>query len=296
MNKANEANKPTEVHDVVTPDEVIDAPDSADNGPDATATDDTATEDTSTDATTGAPRRAAASSSRSASASRPRPSSSTRSGSSGGVGARPNPYADWSVAELQYGMKYLDDQERRFAFVVGPLVAVLDVVLTVIALHRHVPHFIHGHVNKAWVNPGETLALGVASAVIACLVVVCAYFRRRSLTLFALLFSGYGGGLLTMLPAWVLAGWLFVHFSRMQKVLRQLTGGRPTAGRTATGRSGGRVPTKPGEAVRAGAASARERGAARRERGRKQTVPTGPAVSKRYTPPKPTRPRPPSPS
>ena len=202
---------------------------------------------------------------------------------------KPNPYADWSAEQLQRGMKYLDDNERRLAFLVGPLVGILDIVLTVIALHSHQPHFIHGKVNKLWVNPTETATLGIASAVIACLVVVCAWFRRRSLTLFALLFSGYGGGLLTMLPAWVLAGWLFVHFNRMQKTLRQLTGPRPS-GRAST------RPTNPRAAARAGAATARARSEARRQRGGKQPVPAGPGVSKRYTPPKPTRPRPPAPS
>jgi hypothetical protein len=197
--------------------------------------------------------------------------------------ARANPYADRSREELEHSMKYLDDQERFFALLVGPLVAVLDIILTVIALHSHQPHFIHGHVNKLWVNPTTTVSLGIGSAVVACLVVVCALLRRRSLTIFALLFSGYGGGLLTMLPSWAMAGWLFVHFSRMQKALRQMGGGRPRAGGS----------NRPRQAARAGAASARDRSAARTTRGRKQPIPAGPPGSKRYTPPKPTRPRPP---
>ncbi|HLI74626.1 MAG TPA: rhomboid family intramembrane serine protease [Acidimicrobiales bacterium] len=265
--------------DVVTPDEVIDAADDEVDG-----------------ASTSEQRRTSAGStargvSSSGSGTTRTGSGTTRSGSGGartGGTGRPNPYADWTVEQLQRGMKYLDDNERRLAFLVGPLVAILDIVLTVLALHNHQPHYIHGKVNRLWVNPTETASLGIASAVIAGLVVVCAWFRRRSLTLFALLFSGYGGGLLTMLPAWVLAGWYFVHFNRMQKTLRQLTGPRPSTRTSAR-------PTNPRQAARAGASSARARSEARRQRG-KQPVPAGPSGSKRYTPPKPTRPRPPAPS
>lgn len=223
------------------------------------------------------------------------PRTVTRSGGQTRATARStsgtNPYEGMSRTELEYGMKYLGDQERRFALLVGPLVGVLDVILTVVTLHNNPPLHVHGHLNKLHANPSTIVALGVGSAVIACLVAVCAWFRRRSLTIFALLFSGYGGGLLTMLPSWAMAGWLFIHFSRMQKALRALGGGV---------RSGGRVPSKPGEAARAGATSARarsrDRSGERRERGKKQPVPTGPGASKRYTPPRPTRPRPPAPS
>lgn len=264
----------------MTPDEVIDVSDDADAGA-------RASEQRRTSA--GSSARGAGNGSGGGTA---RAGGSTTRSSSGAARTtatgRPSPYADWTVEQLQRGMKYLDDNERRLAFLVGPLVAILDIVLTVLALHNHQPHFVHGKVNKLWVNPTETASLGIASAVIASLVVVCAWFRRRSLTLFALLFSGYGGGLLTMLPAWVLAGWYFVHFNRMQKTLRQLAGPRPSARTSAR-------PTSPRQAARAGASSARARSEARRQRGR-QPVPAGPAGSKRYTPPKPTRPRPPAPS
>ena len=229
-------------------------------------------------------------------ASRTRTGGQTRSGAGqtrpparGGTGT--NPYEGMSRAELEHGMKYLDDQERRFALLVGPLLAVLDIILTLVTLHNNPPVHVHGHLNKLHANPSTIVALGVGSAVIAGLVTVCAWFRRRSLTIFALLFSGYGGGLLTMLPSWAMAGWLFVHFSRMQKALRAIGGGT---------RPRGRVQAKPGEAARAGAASARDRSrdrtVQRRDRGRKQPTPAGPSASKRYTPPRPARPRPPAPS
>jgi len=190
------------------------------------------------------------------------------------AGPRVDPYAAMSVAELRLAMKGLDPTERRYPLAVGPLIAVLDLVLTVVALHTN-PALHH----KGHTNPTDIVALGIGSAVIAGLVVVAAMFRRRSLTIFALLFSGYGGGVVTLIPAWVLAGFLFIRFNRMQKSLTAKTGG-PAAAR----------------------ADAAERRAARLEqrrqggrRAKAPAAPAGPPPNKRYTPPKPVRPKPPAP-
>lgn len=188
------------------------------------------------------------------------------------AGAKANPYADMSVAELRQSMKRLDDRERIFPLFVGPLIAALDIVLTMVALHDN-PAL--GH--KGHADPGTIVAVGIGSAVIAGLVVVAAVVRRRSFTIFALLFSGYGGGLTTMLPAWLIAGWLFIRFNRMQKALVAKQGG-PTAMRQAQ------------------AKARQERASTRRQtrRGAKAAEPAGPEASKRYTPPKPVRHRPPT--
>ena len=181
-------------------------------------------------------------------------------------GRKANPYAEMSVAELRESMKRLDDRERLFPLFIGPLVAALDLVLTVVAIHDN-PALHH----KGHTDPGTILAVGIGSAVIAGLVVVAAFFRRRSFTIFALLFSGYGGGLTTMLPAWFVAGWLFIRFNKMQKALVAKTGG----------------PAK----AREEAAKARAERRARRG-GKEPPEPPGPSASKRYTPPKPVRARP----
>lgn len=175
-------------------------------------------------------------------------------------------YADTSVADLRRSMKYLDDRERAIPLLIGPLLAVLDIVLTVVTLHAN-PAV--GHKNH--VDPGSILALGIGSAVVALLVVVAAVVRRRSFTIFALLFAGYGGGLVTMVPAWVVAGWLFIRFNRMQKVVVARTGG-PAAARQAAAKR-----------------RADRQTAARPRLGRKEKTPepTGPPANKRYTPPKP---------
>lgn len=182
----------------------------------------------------------------------------------GRAAAKPDVYADMTVDELRQAMKYLDDRERGVPLLIGPLLAILDIVLTIITLHANPPV---GH--KHHVDPGSILALGIGSAVVALLVVVAAVVRRRSFTIFALLFAGYGGGLVTMVPAWVLAGWLFIRFNRMQKVVVTRTGG-PAAARQAAAKRRADRQARPGG-------------------GRKAKVPepTGPAPNKRYTPRRP---------
>jgi hypothetical protein len=183
-------------------------------------------------------------------------------------GAKPDPYADTSIEELRHAMKYLDDRERRVALFVGPLLAALDVALTVVALHSNPAA---GHKNH--VAPSNIVALGVGSAVVALLVVVAAFYRRRSFTIFALLFAGYGGGFVTMIPSWLVAGWLFIHFNRMQRSVVARTGGpgaRQGAARTRADRTSNNKPARP-----------------RLGRKEKAPEPTAPPASKRYTPPKP---------
>jgi len=182
--------------------------------------------------------------------------------------ARPNPYADAGVDELRRKMKYLDDRERRIALFVGPLMAALDIAIMFVGLHGDPTH------GKNHVSPANYYTLGIGSAVLALVVVVAAYYRRRSFTIFALLFSGYGGGLVTMLPSWVTAGWLFVRFNKMQRALTVKTGGP-------AGRQG---------ASRQRPASGRAEANGRPRLGSKRAKapePAGPSPNKRYTPPKP---------
>jgi len=194
----------------------------------------------------------------------------TRAGAtrSRGAAAANSAYASMSIPELRHAMKYLDDRERGLPMLVGPLLAALDLVLTVVALHNNPP--LH-HKNHA--DPASIVIVGIGSAVIAGLVLVSALVRRRSFTIFALLFSGYGGGLITLLPAWVLAGWLFIRFNRIQKTLVAKQGG-PAAARQAAAKARGDR-TAP-------------RGFKRRE-AKESPEPAGPSASKRYTPPKPGR-------
>lgn len=179
--------------------------------------------------------------------------------------SRPDAYADRSLEDLRGAMKYLDPRERRVAMLIGPVLAALDLALMQVTLHDNPAA---GHKNHA--DPSTIVALGVGSAVLAMLVLVAAFYRRRSFTIFALLFAGYGGGLVTMIPSWVAAGWLFIHFNRYQKVVVARTGG-PAAARQRSAQA------------RADRNAKRARPGARRQ---KAPEPVGPPQNKRYTPPK----------
>src|SRR5579872_5582222 len=114
------------------------------------------------------------------------------------AGARPNPYGDWKPDQLRRAMKYLDDRERRLAITAGPLLIGLNIALTFVTLHNN-HKYINGKLNKVYESPSTILALGIGSAVVAGIVVVSAVVRRRSFTIFSLLFAGYGGGPITLL-------------------------------------------------------------------------------------------------
>ncbi|MHB8437671.1 MAG: hypothetical protein ACYDD4_00705 [Acidimicrobiales bacterium] len=186
------------------------------------------------------------------------------------TGVRPNPYAEWSPQELKAAMRTLNDRERTLPMLLGPVIAALDFALTAVTLHNN-PALHH----KGHADPGSILAIGIGTAVLALLVSVSAFFRRRSFTIFALLFCGLGGGYITLLPAWGTAFWLFTRFNRMQKTLVSKTGGVQGARqRNAEARQ-----------------KARSRSAERvaQRRGSKEAASSAPTTSKRYTPPKPTR-------
>ena len=196
-----------------------------------------------------------------------------RRSAAAGAARGPSPYQDWKPEQLRRAMKYLDDRERRLAIMAGPVLVGLNVALTFVTLHNN-HRYIAGKLNKAYEAPSAILALGIGSAVVAGIVVVSAFFRRRSFTIFTLLFAGYGGGPVTLLPAWGLAAWLFIRFNRMQKVVRIKEG--TAAGRGGAGRGGGatrgastargRTSTNPRAAARAGAAAGRDRVGSRRPR------------------------------
>lgn len=203
-----------------------------------------------------------------------------------------DPTSKMSNEEITHTIKRLDDRERFYALFAGPLGAAIGIVLTVGAIHLNPAVGHKGHV-------AENLIVfeGVTRVVLGGVVVLAALSRRRSLVGFTLLFFGT-----TVLPYgilfWGLGGWLIWRVYRYQKVLTA-RGVRPQRGGT---RGGGRSTQSPRAAACAGATDARgrvnERRATGRERGRgrKKPEPVGPPPSKRYTPPKPTRPRPSAPT
>ncbi|MGH9030480.1 MAG: hypothetical protein ACRDV4_12810 [Acidimicrobiales bacterium] len=189
--------------------------------------------------------------------------------------------ANMGNEELTTAIKRIDDRERLYALFCGPLGAVIGIVLTIIAIHTN-PALHH----KDHVAVSTIVFEGIARVVFGAAVFGIGFTRRRSLVAFALLFLG-----LTLLPFGIifmgLGGWMLLRASRYQKAL--------TARGIAPPRGRGAQP--PRAAAKSGATDARqrlqERKEARARKRGKQPVPTGPPASKRYTPPKPTRPRPP---
>jgi len=189
--------------------------------------------------------------------------------------------------ELVVAIKRIDDQERKIGLLIAPIGAVVGVLLMISAIHLN-PAV--GHKNH--VSASVFIWEGVARVVLAILVAVAAFTRRRSFLGFALLFLGTAlGSPIVALPFWFVGGWLIWRAFKWQKELAAMTGGqrRPASGRREAARSEPRNGTDP--RTRAGAGAAAPRRAKKR-----QPAARGPEPSKRYTPPKPTRPKPPAPS
>jgi len=208
-----------------------------------------------------------------------------RATGAGQQGRRPDPIADMSNEELTYSIKRIDDRERTYAMFAGPLGAAIGIVLTIAAIHYNPPLHHKGHVANS-----VTELYGVARVVLGAVVLLTAITRRRSLVAFALLFLGTAEGFPFALLFWGLGGWMIWRVFRYQKALTA-RGVAPQRGRASQG---------PRVAARTGASDARQRvqsrQAARSSRRKRQPEPAGPPASKRYTPPKPPRPRPPAPS
>jgi hypothetical protein len=199
-----------------------------------------------------------------------------------------------SREEVAHRIKRIDDRERFLAFTAAPLGVLVGVLLTAVTIH------LNPAVGKAKHVADSTIYLeGGARVLLSGVVVAAAMTRRRSFVGFALLFLGTSmGAPLFALPFWALGGYLIWRVFRYQKALTAKGGAarRGGGGRAAATSRGGRIPASPRAAGRAGADAARARAQSPRRRGRKEPTPAGPTPSKRYTPPRPARPRPPAPS
>jgi hypothetical protein len=203
-----------------------------------------------------------------------------------------DPTANMSNDELINMVKRVDDRERFYALFAGPLGAAIAIILTVKNYHLN-PAV--GH--KGHVNPDYILLEGFVSVVLGGIVVLAALWRRRSFVGYTLFFFG-----VTVLPYGILfcglGGWMIWRTLRYQKALTA-RGVTPRGGGTRASRPSTQSPRA---AARAGSTDARERTRMRRaeaherRRTKKSPEPTGPPPSKRYTPPKPTRPRPSAPA
>jgi hypothetical protein len=195
--------------------------------------------------------------------------------------------------ELTHIIKRLDDRERVMAFVSAPVGVVVGVLLTIGALHFNPPLHHKGHESG-----GLIVFEGGARVLLSAIVALAAWTRRRSFVAFALLFLGTSMAFPFALPFWALGVWLIFRVFKWQKELGTMTGRQAARTRPATSARPRSDPAARGRE----AAEARRQARAERlrtrtaggRRAKKQPEPTGPPPSKRYTPPKPGRPRPPA--
>ncbi|HEY5250472.1 MAG TPA: hypothetical protein VIJ09_02370 [Acidimicrobiales bacterium] len=187
-----------------------------------------------------------------------------------------------SKEELEHVIKRIDDRERLLAYSSAGLGVVVGVVLTIAAVHYYAP--VHA---KDHESTGFILFEGSARLVLAAVVILAAWKRRRSFVAFALLFLGTSLGFPFALPFWALGIWMIFRVLRWQKELATLTGS------TARNRP---APAARGRDAAEARRKARNEGMARRTAGgrrkKKEPEPSGPPQNKRYTPPRPPRQRP----
>jgi hypothetical protein len=194
-----------------------------------------------------------------------------------------------TAAELTHIIKRIDDRERTIALGTAALGVGVAIALIVAGVRLNPPLHAKNHQSDI-----EFVIYLVIRVVCAGLVALAARSRRRSFVGFALLFLGTAmESALFAIPFWAVGGWLIFRALKWQKELAAMTGQTRT-------RAEARPRAAP--AARGGdAAAARRRARAERmnartaggRRSKKQPEPTGPPPNKRYTPPKPTRSRPP---
>jgi hypothetical protein len=140
--------------------------------------------------------------------------------------------------------------------------------VTIVTIHSNPPLHHKGHEDATVIITDGALPIAFSFIVFA-----CAWYRRRSLTAFTLLFLGLTIGLIGPgTPFLLLGGYLIFRMFRVQKVLTS----RGVNTRNTSARARGSTTTRD--------ASGRP---TRPTRQTKKSAPAGPQQSKRYTPPKP---------
>jgi hypothetical protein len=195
-----------------------------------------------------------------------------------------------TAAELTQIIKRIDDRERTIALGTAALGVVVGIAVAVVGAHMNPP--LHAKNHESGV---EFLIYGILRVVLAGVVVIAAQNRRRSFVGFALLFLGTAMGSFFALPFWVVGGWLILRVLKWQKELAAMTGQtrkRPEPRTRPDPATRGRDTAEARRRARTERLNARTAGG---RRAKKQPEPSGPPPNKRYTPPKPTRTRPPVP-
>jgi hypothetical protein len=134
-----------------------------------------------------------------------------------------------TVEELQLAVKFANDKERLIGLLAAPFAAAIGLLIgNALISHDPAATLANGSVNKLHVSVGLYDEAMLALVVLAVVMLITAYFRKRlylaivmalyGLTVFNLHYWGFG------IP-YILAGaWMLVRVYRLQKSLREATG------------------------------------------------------------------------
>ncbi len=172
-----------------------------------------------------------------------------------------------SVEELEHESAFANDKERLVGLLAAPFAGIIGISIISAQMSRNPAQFLkNGQINKNYTSPSLYHELLLVLLVLAVLMLVTAWFRKRlylgivmalyGLTVFNLHWWGFG------IPFVMAGAWLLVRSYRAQRALREATGDVGSS----------------------------------RGRGRGATT-TAPSANKRYTPPtappkRPLRPKP----
>jgi hypothetical protein len=185
-----------------------------------------------------------------------------------------------SREELNHVIKRIDDREKTYALWAAALGFVLDIVITARTLADNPPLHHKGHTDTTMI-----VVYGAVGLVLAGVVALATWKRRRSFVAFSLLFLGTTMGFPLALAFWALALWMIFRVMKWQKELAAMTKGQ------ATGRTEVRSPATSASGAVRSTPPTRTPVRTRGRRKSKQPEPAGPSQSKRYTPPNTVRPR-----
>ncbi len=149
-----------------------------------------------------------------------------------------------TVEELQLAVKFANDKERLIGLLAAPFAAAIGLLIgNALISHDPAARLASGSVNKLHVSVGLYDEAMLALVVLAVVMLITAYFRKRlylaivmalyGLTVFNLHYWGFG------IPYLMAGAWMLVRVYRLQKALREATG---DTSRYGPNRSGGSTP------------------------------------------------------
>ena len=146
-----------------------------------------------------------------------------------------------TVPELEALVKRADDRERLIGLVAAPIAAALGFIITAsLVANDPKSRLANGHLNSLHVSTSLYVELGAVSVVLALLMLLMAWLRKRlylailmalyGLSLFNLHFWGFG------IPFLFAGAWLLVRSYRLQAKLKEAKASAPPPGRGASGK------------------------------------------------------------